>query len=309
MRALVIDHDVPNHLRLGEAPAPRPDPNQVMIRVFGISLNRGEVAFQAPNAPQGAVLGWDASGIVVEAAADGSGPRQGEPVLTVDGSGGGWAELRAVDTKLLTVLPDDGDVPAFASLPVAGLSALRALRSLGSLSGRRLLVTGASGGVGRYVVQLAARAGAEVIAVAGQEHHEELNRLGAGTALVRPLEVESPVSAVIDMVGGDFLPQSYRVLEDPGGTLVSVGHAAATPEVFEVGDMQGKSRTIRGFYLFADVTGIADDLAHLVSLVSEGTLDPQITWRGPWTEHAAAVEGLLLRRLHGKAILEVHGSL
>jgi NADPH:quinone reductase-like Zn-dependent oxidoreductase len=79
--------------------------------------------------------------------------------------------------------------------------------------------------------------------------------------------------------------------------------------VFEVGDMQGKSRTIRGFYLFADVTGIAEDLAQLVTLMAEGSLDPQITWRGSWAEYHEAVRLLLDRRLHGKAVLEIDRSL
>jgi NADPH:quinone reductase len=308
MRALLIDHIAPNHLRLGEAPDPVPGPTQALIQVVGTSLNRGEVAFRAPAAAEGSVLGWDASGIVVTPALDGSGPVTGTPVLTVDMQGGGWAELRAVDTASLAVVPEDTDLATFAALPVAGLSALRALRSLGPVEGRRILVTGASGGVGRFAIQLGVRAGAEIIAVASPQHHQELTALGATATVTRPSEVDSTVFAAIEMVGGEFLPESYRVLQDHGGTLLSVGHAAATLEVFEVGDMQGKSRTIRGFYLFADMTGIAEDLAELVSLMAEGTLGPHIAWRGPWTEYNEAVRSLLDRRLHGKAVLEVQGS-
>ena len=308
MRALLIDHNAPNHLRMGEAPDPVPGPAQVVIQVVGTSLNRGEVAFRAPAAGDGTVLGWDASGIVVTPAADGSGPAEGTAVLTVDGGGGGWAELRAVGTVSLAVVPGASDLAAFAALPVAGLSALRALRSLGTVEGRRILITGASGGVGRYAVQLGTRAGAEVIAVASPQNHQELVALGASAAVTRPSEVDGPVFGVIDMVGGDLLPESYRVLQDHGGTLLSVGHAAASPEVFEVGDMQAKSRTIRGFSLFADLTGMAEDLTELVALMSDGSLDPQIAWRGPWTEHGEAVQSLLDRRIHGKAVLEVDRS-
>ena len=308
MRALLIDHNAHNHLRLGEAPEPVPGAAEVVIRVVGTSLNRGEVAFRAPAADEGTVLGWDASGIVVKRAVDGSGPAAGTAILTVDGGGGGWAELRAVDTASLAVVPDGSDLAAFAALPVAGLSALRAVRSLGTVEGRRILITGASGGVGRYAVQLGARAGAEVIAVASLQNHQELIALGASGAVTRPSEVDGPVFGVIDMVGGDFLPESYRVLQDHGGTLLSVGHAAATPEVFQVGDMQAKSRIIRGFSLFADSTGVAEDLAQLVAMMFDGSLDPQIAWRGPWTEHGEAVRLLLDRRLHGKAILEIGES-
>ena len=152
------------------------------------------------------------------------------------------------------------------------------------------------------------RAGAEVIAVAASQHHQGLIALGASAAVSRPSEVDGPVFAAIDMVGGDFLAESYRVLEDHGGTLITVGHAAQTPEAFAVGDMQGKSRTIRGFYLFADMTGIAADLAQLVALMADGILDPQITWRGSWADYDEAVQLLLDRCLHGKAILEIGRS-
>ena len=88
MRALLIDHNAPNHLRLGEAPDPVPGAAEVVIQVVGTSLNRGEVAFRAPAADEGTVLGWDASGIVVKRAVDGSGPAEGTAILTVDGEEG-----------------------------------------------------------------------------------------------------------------------------------------------------------------------------------------------------------------------------
>jgi NADPH:quinone reductase-like Zn-dependent oxidoreductase len=305
MRALVIDHSAEGHLAMSDVPGPAPDANQALIEVVGTSLNRGEVAFRAPAAQSGTVLGWDASGIVVQPARDHSGPAEGARVLTVDKGGGGWAELRAIDTSLMTVLPEDADLAGVAALPVAGLSALRALRSVEPISERRIMITGASGGVGRLAVQLAARDGAEVIAVASSEHHPHLLGLGAASVVARPSETDGSVHAVIDMVGGDFLTESYRCLEDPGGTLVSVGHASAKPEVFEVGDMQGRARTIRGFQLFADVTGLAADLGLLVRLMSEAEIDPGITWRKSWTEYGEAVDALLSRQLHGKAVLEV----
>jgi NADPH:quinone reductase-like Zn-dependent oxidoreductase len=305
MRALVVDHSAQGHLALSEVPDPHPGATQALIRVVGTSLNRGEVAFRAPAAQEGTVLGWDASGIVLQPASDGSGPAEGTPVLTVDKGGGGWAELRAIDVSLMAVLPVEANLAAMAALPVAGLSALRALRSVEPISGRRIMITGASGGVGRLAVQLAARDGAEVIAVASSDHHPDLLGLGATSVVTRPSETDGSVRAVIDMVGGDFLTESYRSLEDPGGTLVSVGHAAATPEVFEVGDMQGKAKTIRGFQLFADVTRLSVDMALLVRLMMDGEIDAGITWRKSWTEYAEAVDAMLSRRLHGKAVLEV----
>src|SRR5207245_2791439 len=98
------------------------------------------------------------------AAESGTGPPVGSRVVgMVDQAG--WAEQVAVPASRIAVLPDSVSFAAAATLPVAGLTALRALRLGGMLLGRRVLVTGASGGVGHLAVQMAARSGAQVTAV------------------------------------------------------------------------------------------------------------------------------------------------
>lgn len=97
----------------------------------------------------------------------------------------GWAERAAAPTARVGLLPDNVSFGAGASLGVAGLTALRALRVGGSLLGARVLVTGASGGVGRFAVQLASLGGAEVTTVAGsQERARGLEDLGADNIVV-----------------------------------------------------------------------------------------------------------------------------
>lgn len=105
MRALVYDPAAPHGLRLGQAPDPVPGSGQVLVRVAATSLNFGELTYLGKNYSPGGVAGWDASGVVVAAAEDGSGPAVGTRVITF-GWAGGWAELRAVDTTELAVLPD-----------------------------------------------------------------------------------------------------------------------------------------------------------------------------------------------------------
>src|SRR5689334_17406659 len=100
MRALLVDSSVKAGLRLGETADPTPAPNQVLVEVKAISLNYGD-ASGAYGGQDGAVQGWDAAGVVVKAAADGSGPEVGSRVVTFGFTGGAWAQLRAVDTAEL----------------------------------------------------------------------------------------------------------------------------------------------------------------------------------------------------------------
>ncbi|GAA2342652.1 zinc-binding dehydrogenase [Streptomyces violaceusniger] len=307
MRALLVDHSSPSGLRIGEAADPEPAPHQALVRVTATSLNYGEVAHRT-EVPDGTVLGWDAAGVVERAAADGSGPAAGTPVVTL-GADGGWAELRAVDTGMLGVPPAGADPGAISTVPVAGGSALRALRRIGDTLGRRILVTGATGGVGRYAVQLARLGGAYVIASTGDPaaHGDGLRALGAHQVVTDPAEIDEPVHGVVDNVGGPQLVTAYDKLA-AHGTLVSVGHVTGQPETFPFGALYGNegrhNRSIVTFYLL-DRPDIGADLGWLAERVATGDLDPQITWRGGWDRAEEAITALTERRLHGKAVLDI----
>ncbi|MFD2356966.1 alcohol dehydrogenase catalytic domain-containing protein [Nonomuraea ferruginea] len=83
MRALITDPAAPGGLRLGETPDPVPAPDEALVRVTATSLNHGEASLARQGAPAGAVLGWDAAGVVVRPAGDGSSPPAGTPVITL----------------------------------------------------------------------------------------------------------------------------------------------------------------------------------------------------------------------------------
>lgn len=308
MRALVVDRSVPSGLRIGEVPDPDPAPNQALVRVTATSLNDGEIRFVLADAADGAVLGWDAAGIVERAAADGSGPAVGTPVITL-GAAGAWAQLRAVDTGLLGIAPAGADLGTLATIPVAGTTALRALHRLGPILGRRVLVTGATGGVGRYAVQLARMGGAHVVAATGDpaRHGDQLRALGANEVVTDPSALRDPVDGVVDLIGGHQLVDAYQRLSE-GGTLVAVGHAAGQDERFEFGaffgDQGRHDRSITTFFLLSS-PNLGPDLTWLAEQVTAGTLDAGISWRGDWDRAAEAAELLLARRLHGKAVLEL----
>jgi NADPH:quinone reductase len=303
MRALLYDPAAPSGLRLGEAPEPEPAASQALIQVAATTLNFGEVAFLRDRVEEGGVAGWDAAGTVVAAAADGSGPPAGARVTSF-GPAGAWAELRAVDTAELAVLPDALEFGVAAALPVAGVTALRALRRLGSVIGRRVLITGASGGVGRFAVQLAARAGAHVVAVVGSPARADgLDRLGAAEVLVGLDDVAEPVDAALDHVGGRMLADVHALLR-PGGVVLSVGMASLEPTTIDFEEARQRADGTR-VEVFTVGGGFGADLPYLLSLLAAGDLDPQIGWRGPWERASEAAEALIGRRIAGKAVLEV----
>lgn len=303
MKALIHHHAGQHMLRMDTAPTPMTGPSQALVRVVAFSFNLGEVAFRTPDLPDGTVPGWDAAGIVVASAADGSGPAAGSRVVTF-GWGGAWAEFRAVDTDELAVVPDGVDLGSAAALPVAGVTALQAVRRLGPLLGRRVLVTGASGGVGRYAVQLANLAGAEVIASVGTpERGQGLLDLGAAEVVLGPHGVTGRVDGVVDNVGGQQLADAYHRLSS-GGVVAAVGIASRQPTTIDfeearVGHDRGRIET------FNLSVPLGSDLAYLVRLVEHGRLEVAIGWRGDWNSYEEAIAHLLGRRARGKVVVDI----
>ncbi|GAA5156178.1 zinc-binding dehydrogenase [Pseudonocardia eucalypti] len=303
MRALVHDPEAAGGLRFAEVAEPDPVPGQALVEIRAVSLNFGELKYLPRNRRPGEIPGWDAAGVVVKAAGDGSGPPVGAGVVTFDWLGA-WARRRAVDTANLAVLPEGLDLGAASALPVAGVTALQALRALGAVIGRRVLVTGASGGVGRFAVQLAARAGAEVVASVGSAARGEgLRELGAAEIVTDLDQVDRPLFGVLDNVGGGQLARAFGLLE-AGGSAQSIGKASgeATTIDFEAERLRGGRRRLEPFTVTAP---FGADLAYLVRLLADGRLDPQIGWRGPWERVTEAADALLSRQILGKGVLDL----
>jgi NADPH2:quinone reductase len=300
MRALVVDPDAPGSLRLGTAPEPRPAPHQLVLDVRHISLNRGEVAF-AGRRPPGTVHGYDAAGVVARTAADGTGPAVGARVAAF--GAGAWAQRMAVDTAAVAEVPGQVDLADAAALPMAGITALRTLRSR-SILGRRVLITGAAGGVGRYAVQLAALGGAHVIASVGSAARAEgLTELGAHEVVVGLDGIDRPVDLILDNVGGPQLAAAWELLA-PGGGVQNIGWASDEPAVFAPYSLffVGPSKTMS---TFGDVHEVGPDLVTLLAFAAAGRLSPEIDWRGSWERVTEAAGALLDRRIAGKAVLDI----
>lgn len=296
MLAIVYAPHSPNDLQLGAVPEPEPADDQLVIAVRATSLNFGEVVYMAERQQAGHVAGNDSAGVVLRAAADGSGPPVGTRVAGFSPAGA-WAQRHAVATSQLTVLPDSVDLASAAALPAEATTALRAVEKLGPIIGRRVLVTGASGGVGRFAVQLAALAGAHVIAAVGRpERGAGLLDLGAAEVVVD-----------LDNVGGPLLTRAFGLLAS-GGLLLSIGSASLESSTV---DFEAQRLRARGSRIEAFAAGshpVHDDLERLVALLDGGRLDPQIGWRGDWTSFGEAIEALRGRLVAGKAVLDVPAS-
>ena len=156
-------------------------------------------------------------------------------------------------------------------------------------------------------MQLAARAGAHVIAAVGRpERGAGLRELGAAEIVVE-LAGLAPVYGVVENVGGALLAQAYALLE-PDGWLQSVGQASLEPSCidFERARQRGGGR-IEAFNVFSHGGAFGGDLAALLGRVERGELDPQVSWRGPWTRLTEALDALRGRRVQGKAVLDIDG--
>jgi NADPH:quinone reductase-like Zn-dependent oxidoreductase len=242
------------------------------------------------------VLGSDVAGVVVSTTPNG--PPVGARVVGL--AEGAFAERIAVDAAAVAEVPDGVDLEHAAALPVAGLAALQSLRAAGIGPGKRVLVTGASGGVGRFAVRLASNAGAAVVASVGSA----ARGAGLNAEVVVGLDgLSTPVNIVIDNVGGPQLVAAWELLA-PGGNIQSVGWSSGEPAVFPPYTTVGLARTLTSFLIDGRRAGA--DLATLVGHLAAGTLTVELGWQGTLTDFAAAASALRGRRVAGKAVLRVH---
>jgi NADPH:quinone reductase-like Zn-dependent oxidoreductase len=191
---------------------------------------------------------------------------------------------------------------------VAGLTALRALRTGGPTLGRRVLITGSTGGVGSFAVQLAAMGGAHVTAlVSGAGRAEAARALGAHAVVTELADDTGPFDIVLEAVGGAVLADAIHRLA-PGGTVVSYGVAGGgepTPLAF-FDFAGGPLGRLVGFFVYA--TGeetFAADLAVLAGMIAHGRLRVSRSERRDWDDTRAAVQDLRERRVTGKVVLEI----
>jgi NADPH:quinone reductase-like Zn-dependent oxidoreductase len=297
-----VEHGDGGPVRFAEVEEPRPAAGEAVVEIRHIGLNLGELKY-ADQWPVGAIHGHDAAGVVLRAAADGSGPVGGTRVA-LGMAPYAWAERVAVSPAWLGTVPDGVALGDAAALGVAGVSALRVLRSR-SLLARRVLITGASGGVGHFAVQLAAIAGAHVTAlVGGPGRAAGLRELGAREVATDLSTVDDRFDLVLDTIGGPDLARMWDLLAE-GGAIHLVGFASGQDTTFATGSLFafGAPKTIN---TFGDATSpVKDELTDLLGLVAAGRLSVPVGRRGDWKDIDDAVRALFARQVHGKVVLDV----
>ncbi|MFJ3827987.1 NADP-dependent oxidoreductase [Streptomyces sp. NPDC090046] len=293
--AVVTGFGGPERVVLAEVPLPRPAAGQVRVRVTAAGLNPVDGAVRAGvfgGAGQRLGLGWDVSGEIDEVGAGVTGRSAGDRVVGLHYGTvkplGTHAQYVVLDATAVAAAPATVDAVAAAGLPLAALTAARAVDQLGLAPGNSVLITGAAGVVGGLAVQLAARAGLVVTALAGAEDEELVRSLGATGFVPRGSAAAGPVDGVLDaaVLGGDAL----GAVRDGGVYVGLIPHHAPAAE-----------RGVR--VVEQEVAADGEHLARLVALVDAGALTLRVAETFPLAEAARAHERLAAPGVRGRIIL------
>ncbi len=317
MKRLKISPTELGGLAFAEDQRPAPATNESLVKVSAFSLNRGEIGMAQSPDSAGGNIGWDYVGVIEEPAIDGSGPAKGTRVVGWRPEMDAFAEYVIGDNDYLAAIPDGVSDEIAATLPVAGLTALAAIDKGDRILGRSVLVTGVSGGVGFFALQLAKLSGARVVAQVRKEEDVSFAKgLGADAVVISTngagVDSEGKHRLVVDGVGGDFF-HHLLATTDKGGTLVSYGVSAGNqasfsphPDLFG----NGGQRRVYGLTLYTEteLEPSSVGLKRLLQLVKTKLLRaPKIT-SASWTEAPRLAADLLSRTFSGKAVLKVEDS-
>ncbi|MET8468228.1 NADP-dependent oxidoreductase [Streptomyces sp. NPDC006422] len=290
MRAIRIDrHGGPDVLTLADIPEPVPAAGEVLVRTAATSLNPVDWKTRAweVGPPLPATLGWDLSGRVV--ASDDPAHHVGDAVIALSAQiatgRGTWSDLVALPGHLVTAAPTAVPLADAAALPLAGVTALQALRAAEAVAGERILVVGAAGAVGGLAVQLARATGARVDGLVSRAEHEaEAVELGAERVWHRAADLpRHHYAVVLDTAGLDA-----SAALAPGGRYVSIADEPLP-------DVPGARKSY--------VQESAADLRHLTELVDTGELHVRVADRYPVADIRAAHERFEAGGLLGKVLV------
>jgi NADPH:quinone reductase-like Zn-dependent oxidoreductase len=296
MRAVVLrTAGGPEHLVCEQVGTPAPGPGDALVRVHAAALTRDELEWLVDRLP--AIPCYELSGVVAAIGRGVDGVAVGDEVfgMTAFDRDGVAADYAAIPTELLALKPRALSHPEAAAVPLAALSAWQGLFDHGRLAaGERVLIHGATGGVGQLATPFASRHGAYVIATTSSLGVERARELGADIAIdytAGPWDAGlAPVDLVFDTGGGERLASSPNVLRD-GGRLVSV--AEEPPEAPGVSSV------------YFVVEPNRRQLIQIARLLDEGSPPPAIDSVFALEDAARAFERSLAAGKRGKVVLEI----
>jgi NADPH2:quinone reductase len=297
----------PDVLELAETPEPQPHAGQVRIAVRAAGTNPVDAGNRADGSWSGLVLPWipgyEVSGVVDQLGDGVTALSLGDRVMAMTRfrrQTGGYAERVVVDADAVAKLADSTSFVAAAATPIAGGTASDVLDRLNLARGDRMLVLGGSGGVGSYLLQLAAASGLEVRALGRAEHHDRMRALGASGTIDYRLpdavrQLDRPVDAVADLVGGDAITAWLPTLR-PGGQIAAI----ATPEL-NLDLLLDDNITFHGVLIRND----GDRTRRLARLLGEGRLVAHVSHTFRLDEAEQAHRILQSGHSGGKVVLVV----
>ncbi len=293
-------------LRVEDLPEPVLGEDEALILVRAASVNPVDYKIRKGGYPAvkqsqlPIILGRDVSGVVSRVGQSTQGVKVGDEIFAmVPQDRGGYAEQVTVPARLCAPKPRTLDFVQAASVPLAALTAWQGLFDHGGLkAGQRVLIHGASGGVGSFAVQFAKVKGAEVFATASAEALDYVRGLGADRVIDYKAErfedIVQDADLVYDLIGGETEARSWRVLKR-GGTLVSTVHEPDAEKAAAAG--------VRATRYTCQPSG--EQLAEIGGLIDAGKVKVTIDKVFPLTEAAAAERHLEDDHVVGKVVLEV----
>ena len=319
MKAIVrTQYGPPDVLQFTEIEKPVPKHNEVLIQVFAASVNpadrfqlRGAPWSRIPGlrTPKQPVIGCDIAGRVEAVGKAVKQFQPGDDVFGVTGlAGGGFAEYACASEAKLAQKPRNLSFEAAAAVPIAALTALQGLRDHGHIQpGQKVLIDGASGGVGTFVIQIAKSFGAEVTAVCSTRNVDTARSLGADHVIDYTREDFTQSAQRYDLIVGANAHHSifvYRRLLRPQGIYVVVG--GAIPRIFQamlLAPILSRFGTKKTRFFIAKIN--QKDLLVLKDLMEAGKVVPVIDRRYPLSEAADAIRYLEEGHAQGKIVLSV----
>lgn len=310
-------------VRLGELPDPQPGRGEVAVAIRATAINHADLlqlrGRYPPPPGESEVPGLECAGVIEALGEETGGWSVGDRVMALL-AGGGHATRVVVPVGQLMALPEELDFVAGAALPEAGLTAWTNLVVEGELeAGETVLVTGATGGMGTMMVQLAHQLGARVVAVGRhRERLEALDELGAEARVllaegwaerVREVAGGEGVDLAVDLVGGEHLPEGLAALA-PRGRLVLVGLLAGRSATLDLGVvLRHRIRLIgsvlRGRSRAEKARLVAAFAAFALPRLADGRLSARVDRVLPLPEIGQAYEALRAGGVTGKIVVEV----